>query len=37
MTGGVTKREKKLLVGEPESIAAELVGFLCEKGLLRIS
>ncbi|MFC1970041.1 electron transfer flavoprotein subunit beta/FixA family protein [Chloroflexota bacterium] len=37
MTGGVTQRENKLLIGEPESIAAELVGFLCEKGLLRIS
>jgi len=37
MTGGVTQREEKLLIGEPESIAAELVGFLCEKGLLRIS
>ena len=37
MTGGVTQREKKLLIGEPEAIAAEMVGFLCEKGLLRIS
>lgn len=34
MTGGVTQRERKLLIGEPENIAAELVGFLCEKGLL---
>jgi hypothetical protein len=37
MTGGVTQREGKLLIGEPKNVAAELVGFLCEKGLLRIS
>jgi electron transfer flavoprotein beta subunit len=37
MTGGVTQREGKLLIGQPKSIAGELITFLGKEGLLRIS